>query len=86
VRCHAHGLLAILRGMARDIRRQLANRIRELRAEHEMTQQALAEAAGIDYKSVQRLEAKHPQFYPKLDTLESLAKAFKISASELIRF
>ena len=51
-----------------------------------MTQQELSEAAGIDYKSVQRLEARAPRFYPKLDTLEKLAEAFHLSISALLRF
>ena len=72
--------------MAEDIRKQLSNRIRELRAKHHLTQQQLAEAADLDYKSVQRLEAKHPRFYPKLDTLERLAKALKTAPSDLLRF
>lgn len=72
--------------MAPDIRKQLSNRIRELRAKHHLTQQELAEAADLDYKSVQRLEAKKPRFYPKLDTLERLARAFHISLCNLLRF
>ena len=76
----------ILRSMAADIRKQLSNRIRELRATHRLTQQELAEAADLDYKSIQRLEAKAPHFYPKLDTLEKLARAFKTSPSKLLDF
>jgi len=72
--------------MAQDIRKQLSNRIRELRAKHCMTQQQLAETASLDYKSIQRLEAKRPRFYPKVDTLEKLAKAFRISLAELLKF
>ena len=72
--------------MAQDIRRQLSNRIRELRAKRGLTQQELAEAADLDYKSIQRLEAKHPKFYPKVDTLGRLAKALDTSLSDLLRF
>ena len=72
--------------MAQDIRKQLSNRIRELRAKQHLTQQQLAEAADIDYKSIQRLEAKNPRFYPKLDTMEKLSKAFKITPSKLLDF
>ena len=54
--------------------------------ERESTQQELAEAADLDYKSVQRLEGKNPRFYPKLDTLERLARALKTSPSDLLRF
>lgn len=86
MRCQQCGLLAILRAMAQDIRKQLSNRIRELRAKRRFTQQELAESAGLDYKSIQRLEAKNPRFYPKLDTLERLAKALNASLSDLLRF
>jgi len=73
-------------GMAGDIRKQFSNRIRELRAKQGLTQQELAEAADLDYKSIQRLEAKTPRIYPKLDTIEKLAKAFKIPPSKLLDF
>ena len=72
--------------MAQDIRKRLSSRIRQLRAEHHLTQQQLAEAADLDYKSIQRLEGKNPRFYPKLDTLERLARALKTSPSDLLRF
>ena len=71
--------------MAQDIRRRLSNRIRELRAKRGFTQQELAEAADLDYKSIQRLEAKQPRFYPKVDTLEKLATALGTSLSELLK-
>ena len=86
MRCQRYGLLAILWGMAQDIRKKLSDRIRQLRVKHQLTQQELAEAANLDYKSVQRLEAKHPRFYPKVDTLEKVAKAFGLSLSDFFRF
>jgi len=54
-------------------------------AEHGMTQQELAEAADLDYKSIQRLEAKSPRFHPKVDTLEKIAKAFGLTVSALLK-
>ena len=72
--------------MADDIRKQLSNRIRELRAQRKWTQQKLAEVADLDYKSVQRLEAKRPKYHARLNTLQRLAKAFDIPLSELLRF
>ena len=68
-----------------DIRKHISNRVRELRAKRRLTQQASAEAADLDYKSIQRLEAKSPRFHPKVDTLEKVAKAFGISLSELLK-
>lgn len=67
--------------MAQDIRKWVSNRIRGLRAKKGLTQQELAEAADLDYKSVQRLEGKSAKFYPKIHTLEKVAKAFDIRLS-----
>jgi transcriptional regulator with XRE-family HTH domain len=69
--------------MDTGIEKKLAKRIRELRKKKGLTQEKLAELAGIDYKHVQLLESKNPP-YPKLDTLEKLAKAFKIPLSKLL--
>jgi transcriptional regulator with XRE-family HTH domain len=61
----------------------LALRIRELRKKYGYTQEKLAELADIDYKHIQLLEGKHPSS-AKIDTLEKLAKAFKMSLSEFL--
>lgn len=60
-------------------------RVRELRIKHGLTQQELAELADLDYKHIQRLESKNPTEV-KLETIEKLAKAFKMSCSELLDF
>ena len=70
--------------MDTGIDNKLARRIRELRKKKELTQERLAELAGIDYKHIQLLESKNPP-YAKLDTLEKLAKAFKISLPTLLK-
>ncbi|MDD4893898.1 MAG: helix-turn-helix transcriptional regulator [Candidatus Omnitrophica bacterium] len=67
------------------IRKKLALRIRELRKKKSWTQEKLSEIAEVDYKHIQLLESKTPP-YPRLDTLEKLAKAFEISISELLKF
>ena len=72
--------------MAKDIRRQLSNRIRELRAERKWSQQKLAEVADLDYKNVQKLEGKWPKYHPRLNTLQKLAKAFDMTLDEFLRF
>jgi transcriptional regulator with XRE-family HTH domain len=71
--------------MNTDIRLKLAKRIKELRGRCGLTQEQLAEISGIDYKHIQLLESKNPSA-AKLDTLEKLAKAFKISPAQLIKF
>lgn len=71
--------------MGQPIRHKFAKRLRELRRRHNLTQQELAELAGLDYKHIQRLESKNPTDV-KLETIEKLAKAFKISCSKLLDF
>lgn len=71
--------------MAQDIRKWVSNRVRQLRAKKELTQQELAEAAELDYKSVQRLEGKKTRFYPKVHTLEKVARALGVSLSDFFK-
>ena len=71
--------------MAKDLRRALSNRVRALRARRKWTQQELAEAADLDYKSVQRIEAKQPKYHARLDTLQKLAEAFGMTLNEFLR-
>lgn len=79
MRWHICRLLAIMLGMEQDIRKWVSNRIRGLRLKKGLTQQELAERAELDYKSIQRLEGKSSQFYPKVNTLEKVAKVFGLS-------
>ncbi|MCK9432473.1 MAG: helix-turn-helix transcriptional regulator [Candidatus Omnitrophica bacterium] len=67
-----------------DINIRFGKRLRELRKEQGLTQEALSEASGLDYKYIQRLEGKSPSS-PTLNSLKKLAKAFRISPSELIK-
>lgn len=67
------------------IRIKLAARIRKLREKCGMTQEELAEASGVDYKHIQLLESKKPSA-AKIDTIEKIAKAFKIKPAKLLDF
>ena len=69
--------------MSTDIKHRLALRVKELRKKCGYTQEKLAELAGIDYKHIQLLESKHPSNV-KIETIEKLAKAFKISLSDFL--
>lgn len=69
--------------METNIRLKTAKRIRELRWKRGYTQEKLSELTDIDYKYLQRIEGKNPPNI-KLETLERLAKAFKISLSKLL--
>lgn len=64
--------------------RKFSKRLRELRKKNGLTQEKLAEIADISYKNIQYLESNNPTC-PSLITLNKLAKAFRISLSELIK-
>lgn len=72
-----------------NINRRFGERLKELREElrekHKLTQEELAQLSEVDYKYIQRLEGKNPSS-PSLNTIEKIAKAFKISPSKLISF
>ena len=71
--------------MGTIVRLKLAKRIKQLRKKNKYTQERLSELAKIDYKYIQKIEGKNPPAV-RIDTLEKLAKAFKISISTLLRF
>jgi len=71
--------------MGIDIRRKLARRLRQLRGRKGWTQEELAEYADMAVQQVQYLESKNPS-PAKIDTLEKLAKAFKLTLSKLLDF
>ena len=63
---------------------KLADRIRELRKENNLTQEELADKSGVSYKHIQKLEGKS-MHNPRLDTVRKIAQAFEISISELLK-
>ena len=71
--------------MTPTARRKLGQRIKELRKKNGLTQDGLAEKTGIDYKYIQKIEGKKPPAV-RIDTIEKLAKAFKITCSKLLDF
>ena len=74
-----------MRCMQPNTRLKLGKRIRQLRHKHGLTQDRLAEMTGIDYKYIQKIEGKEPPAI-RIDTIEKLAKAFKVSCSKLLDF
>ena len=72
--------------MAKDVRTKFALRLRELRRKAGWTQEELAERADLAYRHVQRLESLKNPPPAKIDTLDSLAKAFRITPSKLLDF
>ena len=61
------------------------NHLKALRRKKNLTQEKLADLAGLEYKYIQRLEGKKPSS-PTLNSLEKLSKAFDTSISELLDF
>jgi transcriptional regulator with XRE-family HTH domain len=58
-------------------------RLKKLRADRGMTQEALAEKAGISRTFIARLELGQQD--PTLTTLQKLAKALKVTVGELVQ-
>lgn len=86
VRCKQLFHRAIIRCMSKlSIRLKLGKKIKELRKRRGYTQQKLSEMAEIDYKYLQKIEGKNPPNL-KIETLEKLAKAFKVSLPKLLDF
>ncbi len=71
--------------MAETICIKLGKRIRDLRKKNNLTQEELAASASISTKYLQNLEGKDPKT-ASIITLEKLAKAFKITPSQLLIF
>ncbi|MDD5741948.1 MAG: helix-turn-helix domain-containing protein [Candidatus Peribacteraceae bacterium] len=70
----------------KDIRIRLAERIRQLRAEHELTQEKLAQRAGLSLYYIQILESRQPKKNATIITLEKLAHAFDMEVWQFLRW
>ena len=60
----------------------VANRLVALRAERDFSQAHLAELAGVDRKTINRIENGH--FSPSLDTLTRLSVVLKCRLADLV--
>ena len=60
----------------------VADRLMALREERALSQARLAELAGVDRKTINRIENGH--FSPSLDTLTRLSVVLKCRLSELV--
>lgn len=67
-----------------DIRKLLGLRIKELRKQRGLTQEVLAEIAGIETASLSNIEIGNR--YPTPENLDSLAKALNVLPCELFTF
>jgi transcriptional regulator with XRE-family HTH domain len=66
-----------------NINLRFAKTLRTLRTEKGLTQEQLAEASGLDYKYLQKLEGKNPSS-PTLETLNKLASGLNITLIDLV--
>ena len=73
---------ATLKREVKDMRKVLADRLFELRTDAELSQASLAEIAGVDRKTINRIENGH--FSPALDTIVRLSVALGITPSALL--
>ena len=72
--------------MGKDVRIRFAKRLRRLRLKKGWTQEELAEYADLSYRHIQRLESVKNPPPAKIDSIEQIAHAFKITCSKLIDF
>jgi len=62
----------------------LENRIRELRAQHQMTQEQLAEKVGVSRQSIIAIETQ--KYKPSLELAYKIARAFQMTIEEVFIF
>ncbi|UOB09048.1 helix-turn-helix domain-containing protein [Streptomyces sp. HP-A2021] len=63
-------------------RREVGDRIRAARLHANLTQEKLAELAGMDRQTINRIEQAHAS--PKLDNLFRIADALHVPLSDLV--
>jgi len=66
-----------------DIRKQFGKRVKQLRQENELSQEALAHLAELDRTYIPSIEKGERNV--SLEVIEKLSKAFKIKISELLK-
>ena len=67
-----------------DIKKHFGKRLRELRDKQNLTQEALADKAGMHFTYIGQIERGIRN--PSLVNLYKLAKALKVSAGQLLPF
>jgi len=68
-----------------EIRLQFAQRLKTLRKRFHLTQEQMAERLEMDTRYYQRLESNKPGAV-KIDTIDKIAKALKLTPSKLLDF
>lgn len=63
--------------------RRVAEKLKDLRIQRGMSQNALADKSGIDRKTVNRIENNH--FSPNLNTLFRLCETLSVKPAEVLK-
>ena len=66
-----------------DIRKQFGKRVKQLRQENKLSQEALAHLAELDRTYIPSIEKGERNV--SLEVIQKLSKAFKIKISELLK-
>ena len=66
-----------------DLRKQFGKRVKQLRQENELSQEALAHLAELDRTYIPSIEKGERNV--SLEVIQKLSKAFKIKISELLK-
>src|SRR5438552_2824759 len=64
---------------------KLGRRLRQLRKEKGLTLRSLAEAAGVEFTYLSKIENEKSGYSPGADTIRELAKALGVDSLELLR-
>ncbi|MFC1548702.1 helix-turn-helix domain-containing protein [Candidatus Omnitrophota bacterium] len=62
----------------------LAKNIKKLRKTHKLSQEQLAQRAGVTYSTLIKIESGANQ-NPTLETISKISEAFKISLDKLVK-
>ena len=73
---------ATLKREVKDMRKVLADRLFELRTDAELSQARLAEIAGVDRKTINRIENGH--FSPSIETLVRISLSLDSKIPSLV--
>jgi transcriptional regulator with XRE-family HTH domain len=66
-----------------DIRKQFGNRVKQLRQENELSQEALAHLADLDRTYIPSIEKGERNV--SLEVIQKISKAFRTNISELLK-
>jgi transcriptional regulator with XRE-family HTH domain len=64
---------------------KIGKRLRQLRKEQGLTLRTLAEAAGVDFTYLSKIENEKTGYLPGADTIRALATALGVDSLELLR-